>query len=213
MNKYDKLINIAKADIGYTESPKNSNKTKYGKWYGMDGQPWCMMAVQYWHNQINAKLPYKTASCSAFLNWYIRNKPEQVSKEPKKGYIVIYPWGHTGIVVKDNKNGTITAIEGNTSAGNSGSQSNGGGVYLRVDRKITPDTYFIDGIGEGGDFMTGEEIFEALNEYLKTQPLPEWAEAELREAIKMGITDGSNPMVLIPRYQAAIMAKRALKNE
>ena len=32
---------------------------------------------------------------------------------------------------------------------------------------------------------------------------------ELAEAVALGITDGTNPMQLIPRYQAAIMAKRA----
>lgn len=59
--------------------------------------------------------------------------------------------------------------------------------------------------------MTGEEIYNALNEYLANQQLPDWAVAEYQEAIDMGITDGTNPMVLIPRYQAAIMAKRAAK--
>jgi len=34
-------------------------------------------------------------------------------------------------------------------------------------------------------------------------------QAELAEAVALGITDGKNPMQLIPRYQAAIMAKRA----
>ena len=35
------------------------------------------------------------------------------------------------------------------------------------------------------------------------------AKEELEEAVKLGITDGKEPMQLIPRYQAAIMAKRA----
>jgi hypothetical protein len=39
--------------------------------------------------------------------------------------------------------------------------------------------------------------------------VPEWAKTELQEAIDLGITDGTRPMQLIPRYQAAIMAKRA----
>ena len=34
---------------------------------------------------------------------------------------------------------------------------------------------------------------------------------ELEEAVAMGITDGTDPMGLIPRYQAAIMAKRAVQ--
>ena len=59
------------------------------------------------------------------------------------------------------------------------------------------------------DDMTGEEIFEKLNEYLAGLPCPEWAAAELKEAAEMGTTDGARPMELIPRYQAAIMAKRA----
>jgi len=47
-----------------------------------------------------------------------------------------------------------------------------------------------------------------LNDYLSKQPVPDWAQKELEEAVKLGITDGKEPMALIPRYQAAIMAKR-----
>ncbi len=57
--------------------------------------------------------------------------------------------------------------------------------------------------------MTGKEIYDALNDYLGRQPVPAWAKEELEEAVKLGITDGKEPMQLIPRYQAAIMAKRA----
>lgn len=57
--------------------------------------------------------------------------------------------------------------------------------------------------------MTGEQIYNKLNDYLAEQPAPEWARAELEQAVSMGITDGTRPMELVPRYQAAIMAKRA----
>ena len=57
--------------------------------------------------------------------------------------------------------------------------------------------------------MTGKDIYMALSEFLAKEPLPEWAKSEMEQAVKLGITDGSNPNVLIPRYQAAIMAKRA----
>ena len=59
--------------------------------------------------------------------------------------------------------------------------------------------------------MTGEQIYRALNRYLDTLPVPEWAGKELAEARELGITDGENPTWLVPRYQAAIMALRALK--
>ena len=58
--------------------------------------------------------------------------------------------------------------------------------------------------------MTGKEIYDALQGYLKEQAVPDWAGEELEEAVKLGITDGSNPCQLVPRYQAAIMAMRAL---
>lgn len=61
--------------------------------------------------------------------------------------------------------------------------------------------------------MTDKEIYEALQRYTNTLTLPNWAKEELQEAKDMGITDGSNPMGLIPRYQAAIMAKRVLKKK
>lgn len=57
--------------------------------------------------------------------------------------------------------------------------------------------------------MTGEQIYDKLNAYLRERPVPDWAKAELEQAVAMGITDGTRPMELIPRYQAAIMAKRA----
>lgn len=61
------------------------------------------------------------------------------------------------------------------------------------------------------DSMTGEEIYRKLNAYLAEQPLPDWAREELAQAVEMGITDGTRPMELVPRYQAAIMAKRAVE--
>ena len=61
--------------------------------------------------------------------------------------------------------------------------------------------------------MNGEQIYNMLQEYLATLPVPDWAAAELQEAVDMGITDGQRPMQLVPRYQAAIMAKRAAKGK
>jgi N-acetylmuramoyl-L-alanine amidase len=67
---------------------------------------------------------------------------------------------------------------------------------------------------EDDEEMTGEEIYNKLNEYLRSIPfekLQDWAQKELIEAKELGITDGTRPFELIPRYQAAIMAKRAMK--
>jgi len=64
---------------------------------------------------------------------------------------------------------------------------------------------------EKEDRMTGEEIYSALNAYLAEQTVPSWAKAELEQAKAAGITDGTNPMLPVPRYQAALMALRAAR--
>lgn len=127
----ERILEAARGELGTKESPANSNRTKYGKWYGLDGQPWCMMFVQWCFAQAGMPLPYRTASCSALLGWYKKNRPERVVSVPQPGDIVIYSFGHTGIVETVGK-GTVTVIEGNTSPGTAGSQSNGGMVCRRT---------------------------------------------------------------------------------
>ena len=41
----DNMLKIAESQLGYRETAENH--TKYGKWYGMDGQPWCAMFVSW----------------------------------------------------------------------------------------------------------------------------------------------------------------------
>ena len=203
----NELLAIARKQLGVTESPAGSNRTKYGKWMGLDGQPWCMSFVQWCFHQAGTPLPHKTGSCSALLNWYQKNRPECVVKGPQPGDIAIFTFGHTGIVERALP-GSVMCIEGNTSPGQSGSQDNGGGVYRRQ-RNLALVRAFIRPFPKKEDIMTGKEIYDALSDYLSRQTVPNWAKAELEEAVKMGITDGSNPMQLIPRYQAVILAKRA----
>ena len=203
-----RALDIARRELGSTESPAGSNRTKYGKWMGLDGQPWCMSFVQWCFDQAGAPLPCRTGCCSALLRWYRANQPERVAQDPMPGDIVIYRFGHTGIV-ESASGSDVTAIEGNTSPGQGGSQDNGGGVFRRTRKRSLAEAY-IRPIEE--ERMTGKEIYDALCQYLSNQPVPAWARAELEEAAAMGITDGENPMQLIPRYQAAIMAKRAAAN-
>ena len=206
------LLDIARRELGAAENPAGSNRTKYGAWYGLDGQPWCMMFVQWCCHRAGVKLPARTASCGGLMR-VAKQFGGWVTKDLQPGDVVIYdfPGGadtdHCGIVEQVTASG-IVAIEGNTSE--SGSQSNGGMVC----RKKRPWKHIVGAIRpefEQEDSMTGKEIYESLNEYLGRQPVPAWARAELEEAVSLGITDGKNPMQLIPRYQAAIMAKRAAK--
>lgn len=215
MSWVDDVLAVAEGEVGVTEWPKGSNCVKYNEWYygrSVSGAayPWCMAFVQWDFDRAGHTLPHKTASCSNLLNWYRSNKPECVRDKPAPGAIAIYNFGHTGIVARDNGDGTVAAIEGNTSATEAGSQSNGGGVF-KVRRPAALVTKYIIPFEIEEEDMSGEEIYNKLNEFLAGRPAPDWAEAELREAVDMGITDGTNPMQLMPRYQAAIMAKRAVE--
>lgn len=132
-----KVLDIARAEIGVKESPANSNCVKYNTWfYGKSvagtAYPWCMAFVQWCFWRAGGPNLYKTASCNMLLEWFKANQPNAVCSKPRVGDIVIYTFGHTGIV-ESIGNGEFTAIEGNTSI--SGSQSNGGEV-CRKTRKL-----------------------------------------------------------------------------
>ena len=129
------ILAVARAELGYTESPAGSNRTKYGKWFGLDGQPWCMMFVQWCFRQAGAQdmLPMLTASCGALMR-AAQAKGCWITGDYQPGDVVIYdfPGGaktdHCGIVVTALADGVRT-IEGNTGVGN---DSNGGEVMERT---------------------------------------------------------------------------------
>jgi len=208
--------------LGVKESPPSSNEVKYNVWYygrpvSGASYPWCMAFVQWCFHQAGMKLPYLTASCGGLLTWYKRNRPESVRKEPRPGDIVIYDFGHTGIVEAAG-GGTITAIEGNTSPGAAGSQSNGGQVCRRT-RKTSLVTAYIRPDYEKEedmdiDKLTDAEVLKLANRMqnvLAKQPVSSALAAELAEAKKQGITDGTRPGAFCTRAQAAVMTLRESK--
>ena len=129
------ILAVARRELGYTESPAGSNRTKYGKWFGLDGQPWCMMFVQWCFRQAGAQdlLPALTASCGALMR-AAQSKEQWITSGYQPGDVVIYdfPGGaatdHCGIVITQLTDG-VRAIEGNTGAGN---DANGGQVMERT---------------------------------------------------------------------------------
>ena len=143
----NKVLKIARSQIGVTESPANSNKTKYGKAYGWNGVFWC--AIFVWWCFFKAKaadLIAKSASAADIQDLTVRNRGGKwilrktksaaerraALKRIRPGDIASFDFGtmdairdHTGLVYKVSGQYVI-CIEGNTSK--SGSQSNGGMV-------------------------------------------------------------------------------------
>lgn len=154
----EEFLEIPRKEIGVTENPKDSNKTKYGEWYQMNGVPWCMIFVQWCFSQAGLPLEFRSASCVETLDWWQENHPDKVTGQPKPGDIMIQVKsggkGHTGIVERVNGN-SVTTIEGNTSPTDAGSQDNGGCV-ARKERKLSDIRKFIRPVD-----------FEALSEQAK----------------------------------------------
>ncbi|MBR4656936.1 MAG: S-layer homology domain-containing protein [Oscillospiraceae bacterium] len=137
------VIDTAMADLGYTESPPGSNRTVYGAEYGLDGQPWCVMALWYWFRRAGEGSAFfgggKTASCGTLLRWYREQGLTVPVSEIQAGDIVILNFSgtqdteHCGLVLSVNSTDDryINTIEGNTTPGDEGSQDNGGCVALK----------------------------------------------------------------------------------
>lgn len=139
-----KVLELARADLGYTENPPGSNRTKYGEAYGMNGVPWCVEALWFWFNEAGERMAFfgggKTASCSMLLRWYKEQGLTVPVEDVQVGDIVLLNFNgkgtsdHCGLAAGVRlKNGvyTVTTIEGNTTPGLEGSQDNGGCVALK----------------------------------------------------------------------------------
>lgn len=140
----DDVLAIAASDLGVVESPPNSNRTKFGRWYGLDGQPYCAMAVSYWFSLAGLPLPASTAKGFAYTPsgaaWFQRQG--RWTTRPQRGHVVFFDFpgdgvsriSHVGIVESVRADGSVVTIEANTSPGDGGSQRDGGGVFRRVRR-------------------------------------------------------------------------------
>jgi len=128
------IIEVAKKELGTIEGPKD-NETKYGKWVGMNFQPWCQSFVSWCAFTAGVKGP-KSASTVAASDQFKKEGrwSDARNDEPTPGDWVFFDFpddgvnriSHVGLCVKNNGDGTIQVIEGNTSGTAKGDQRNGG---------------------------------------------------------------------------------------
>ena len=140
MSSAEKFVEIAKTEIGTVEGPKD-NETKYGAFTKANFQPWCGSFVMWCANEAGVKVPntvYTPAGVTAFKKagqWI-----DGDIADPEPGDIAYFDFpadgvdriSHVGIVIKDNEDGTVWCIEGNTSPDKKGSQRNGGQVSKKL---------------------------------------------------------------------------------
>jgi hypothetical protein len=136
-----KLLELCEASLGYTEG--TNNETLYGKWYGLNNQPWCAMSASKMYfdagaiaSVANTKKGF--ASCDAWLKYLTKNNQIVPLGQAQAGDLIFFQFDddaqadHVGIVKGHNKTlKYLYTYEGNTSSGKKGSQSNGDGFYLK----------------------------------------------------------------------------------
>ena len=221
------LLDIARAELGTTESPAGSNNVMYNTaYYGRevyDGLwdtefPWCVVFLWWCFRQAGAaELFYggsKTASCRQLLSYHKR----QAVTDYQPGDIIFYNFHgkttaeHVGICESAGGSSIVT-IEGNTGVGN---DANGGAVMRRT-RSLgqivgayrpayEEDDMDVEKLTEAQLVRLAERMTAALSKRAVSGTLA----PELQEAVDAGITDGSSPNAFCTRAQAAVMVKRSL---
>ena len=129
------IIEVAKKEVGTIEGPKD-NETKYGAWMKVNFQPWCQSFVSWCAMTAGvAKFP-KSASTIAASDQFKKEGrwADARNDDPTPGDWIYFDFpddgvnriSHVGLCIKNNGNGTIQVIEGNTSGTAKGDQRNGG---------------------------------------------------------------------------------------
>lgn len=183
------ILAVAEKEVGYHEGKNKDNK--YGKWFGLNNDKWCMEFVQWVYDQAHLPLPLKTASCGGLLRWYKRNQPECITTEPIPGCVVIFDWpktdydaDHTGIFVSKTSS-RITTIDGNTS---DESNSNGGYVQRKTRKLSYANPVYI--IPAGLIIEEDEDVkrFNTISEIKKEAP---WAVETVEKLIVKKYLNGT----------------------
>ena len=135
------VVDIAKSQLNYKET--GNNDTMYGKWFGLNNQPWCAMFVSWCFDQAGlvSKVAAQTkkgfASCDVGLKWFTNKNKIVPVGQAQAGDIVFFQFDkdpqadHVGICASNDGKGFLMVYEGNTSGDSKGSQSNGDGVFLK----------------------------------------------------------------------------------
>ena len=191
----EKILEIARSQIGAKESPAKSDNVKYNTaYYGRevsDGKhPWCAVFVWWVFREARAPELYygggETAYCPTLMSFHKKQKVTDY----RPGDIVFFNFsgrssaGHVGIC--ESWDGTyITTIDGNTG---SASEDNGGAVLRRRRHKK-----FIVGAYrpeyQEDDDMTQDQFNSFMDNYLKAkakEPASDWAKPFIDTAIDVG---------------------------
>jgi hypothetical protein len=175
------IIGVAQKQIGTIEGPKD-NETKYGAWIKVNFQPWCQSFVSWCAFTAGVASFPKSASTIAASDWFKKagRWSDARNDDPQAGDWIYFDFpedgvnriSHVGLCIKNNGDGTIQVIEGNTSGTAKGDQRNGGMCvektrgYVKNNKKKLVNAV----VGWGRPVYAGEENAPLLNKLAAPAP-------------------------------------------
>jgi hypothetical protein len=167
------IIEVAKKEVGTIEGPKD-NETKYGKWTGANFQPWCQSFVSWCAFTAGVTKFPKSASTIAASDQFKKEGrwSDARNDDPTPGDWIYFDFpddgvnriSHVGLCIKNNGDGTIQVIEGNTSGTAKGDQRNGGMCVEKTRAYVKNKKGILNAVvGWGRPVYAGEENAPLLN--------------------------------------------------
>ena len=213
----ERILAVARGELGVTESPAGSNRVKYNTAYyrrevSGSAYPWCCAFLWWVFRQAGAAELFfggsQTAYCPALLDFH---KKQRVT-DYRPGDIIFFNFNGRGnaahVGLCESWDGRcITTIDRNTGTGN---EANGGAVMRRTrDKKYIVGAYRPAYKEEDTD-LTQEQFEAMLTAWLlrqAAQPASSWS--RMAEAKAAGITDGTRPGSFATREEVATMIMAA----
>jgi hypothetical protein len=178
----ERFLEVQYSQVSYQEVPRN--RTKYGRWYGMDGVAWCHI-YQCWVCAQSGVPLIRTAYTPTGADWFKGRglwRP-QSSKTIAVGDLIYFYWpnmgriAHIEALVAFHDSNTFITIGGNT---NSGGSRTGGMVARQVRSRATVGRY--GGFGRL-TFKASEDVMNA-----KQEAKLDAAVKAAKDAVKLGHT-------------------------
>lgn len=210
----ERVLEIARGELGIKESPPNSNRVKYNTaYYGWEVSgsqyAWCAAFVWWVFREAGASSLYygggRTAYCPTLMTYHLSRA--QGVEDYRPGDIIFFNFDgkknaqHVGIC--EGWDGqTITTIDGNTSPS---SEANGGAVMRRKRDKRYIVGAYRPGYKEEAE-VTQEQFDAFMENWLARRaalPASDWARPYIQQAIDGGAMT-ENPSGSIDRPQAYV---------